>query len=872
MKIQEIKKKFVDYFENNDHKVYPSSSCIPYNDPTLLFVNAGMNQFKEYFLGEKNSPHKKITTAQKCVRVGGKHNDLDNVGHTSRHLTFFEMLGNFSFGDYFKQEAIKMAFDVSCNVFEIEEKQIFVSVYKEDLESYELWKPYLPENQICFMGKEDNYWSMGDTGPCGPCSELYFDKGIEFGNYRSPADDPDGNRFIEFWNLVFMEFNKNKDGSTSKLPSPCIDTGLGLERTSALISKKDSVFETNIFQTIIDKISSLSPVPYIENKPAFHVIADHLRSLSFAIADGATPSNVERGYVLRKILRRAVRYGRQINIHKPFLAKLFPALLDEMGKDYPELQKNSSRIQELLNIEEENFQKTLSRGGNILNTIIDKAKSTNQKEISGEDAFTLKDTFGFPIEEICLLAKDNSLAVNLESFSILEKQAKELSKKAHKSHDQEYSDQIFPEFTKKHGNSEFLGYEVLNTEATISGIFRNGEFVNSLSKGEKGAIILDKTPFYAEMGGQRGDLGTLCHKKATFTVENCTTPYPGVSLHIGSLKEGVLIVGEPINASVEKNIRVHTEKNHTATHMLHYALEETLGEHIKQAGSYVSEDGLRLDFNHHKKIDDNEIREIENIINQAILSSYDITIQEMSYEDVRKRSDIKQLFGEKYSDTVRMVSIGDLSKELCGGTHIKNTSEIGLFRITKELSVAGGVRRIEAVTANKALEYMYEKDNLLKKLCAAINSPEAKSLEFLNKLLAEHKEMKTSNKKLQKQHLSSIIDHLLNEKQTTNNFHYIIKEVTIEKNEFSTLATELSSRIKDGIIILANNDQDSAQILIQKSKSAVAIPSAKDLLNEILPIIDGKGGGSELRAQGSTKNTKNLTKALSHASSILVGR
>lgn len=868
MKTQEIKKKFLEAFERKGHIILPSGKTIPYNDPTLLFVNAGMNQFKEYFLGEQKAPHSKIATAQKCIRVGGKHNDLDNVGHTSRHLTFFEMLGNFSFGDYFKKEAIEMAFEVTCNVLGVDPKSLFVSVYKKDLEAFELWKSFLPEEQICFMGKEDNYWSMGDTGPNGPCSELYFDRGKRFGDYKSPAEDPDGHRFIEFWNLVFMENNSSADGSITKLPSPCIDTGLGLERMAALISGKENVFETNIFEAIIHKLTSISRVPYIKNKPAYHVVADHLRSLSFAIADGAIPSNVERGYVLRKILRRAVRYGRQLSINKPFLAELFPTLLSEMGTDYPELAESSDRIIELLTIEEESFQKTLSRGGNILNTIIEKSKESDHKEISGKDAFTLKDTFGFPIEEICLLAKDHHLEVNLDTYSILEKEAKEKSKKAHKTHAQEVQSDIWKEFVEKHGESTFIR-DKLEAKGTIIGILHNGQLVNSLKEGERGSIILNDSPFYAEMGGQKGDLGSLTHHKATFHVETCTSPYSGVSLHTGTVNSGTLIVGEPVHAQVEKHPRLHIEKNHTATHMLHFALEKVLGGHISQAGSYVCEESLRLDFNHHKKLSDTEIREVETIINDAILAGYDVEIKEMSYADVRERKDIKQLFGEKYSDTVRMVSVGDFSKELCGGTHIKNTKEIGLFRITKESSVSAGVRRIEAVTSKAALAFIYEKETLLKNICSVIGAPEPKALEALEKLTAEHKEIKSSYKKLRKEQIATMTEHLLNEKQKIGNLFYIAKEVTMDKGEFTSFASELIGRLKDGLIILANKDGNSCQVLIQKTKSATAIPSAKALLDEMLPLIDGRGGGSDICARGSSNSTSGLTKAFAHISSIL---
>jgi alanyl-tRNA synthetase len=861
MKTKDIKKKFLKFFENNGHTIAKSSSTIPFNDPTLLFVNAGMNQFKDYFLGEKIAPNKKVVSAQKCIRVGGKHNDLDNVGHTSRHLTFFEMLGNFSFGDYFKKEAIKMAFDLTTNSLGVDIKKVFVSVYEKDLEAFELWKSFVPEKQIVFMGEKDNFWSMGETGPCGPCSELYFDRGKEFGDFTSPAEDKDGKRFIEFWNLVFMQFNKDLGGKVSSLPSPSIDTGLGLERMAALLSSKESVFETDIFVAIIDKISLLSSTPYKENKAAFHVIADHLRALSFAIADGAIPSNVERGYVLRKILRRAVRYGRQININAPFLAKLVPTLIDQMGEDYHELSSGKSRIEELLTLEEESFYKTLSRGGNILNSIIEKSKQTALKEISGNDAFILKDTFGFPLEEICLLAKDHHLEVNLESFSILEEAAKQKSKQAHKSYVQEVDKGVFTTFVEKHGANEFLR-DTLKAKATICGIYHNGEFVNSLKQGEHGSIILNKTPFYAEMGGQRGDLGTIYHHGAEFTVEDCKSPFSGVFLHIGKLEKGELIVGEPIDASIQTNVRIHTEKNHTATHMLHFALEKVLGAHIKQAGSYVSENSLRLDFTHHKKVTREEIIQIEKIINDEIMIGHDVTIKEMKYKDIAGNSDVKQLFGEKYGESVRIVSIGDFSKELCGGTHIKNTKEIGLFRITKEMSVSSGVRRIEAVTSKEALNFINEKENLLHAFCEKIDAPDTKAFEAFTKILEEHKQMKILLKKFQKEKLSLLTHEILKEKVAKEDSSMIIKKVSLPMEEFQILATDIMNLLPNGMVILANSFENQGFLLIQKSKNAKSLPGAKFLLDQILTNLQGSGGGSDIRAQGSFKNLENIEQTL----------
>ena len=608
---QEIRRNFLKYFKDNGHTVVPSSSVVPHDDPTLLFTNAGMNQFKDAFLGKSQRDYARATSAQKCIRVGGKHNDLDNVGHTARHLTFFEMLGNFSFGDYFKEQAIQFAWEVSTKIFGFYPEKIWVSVFREDDEAFSYWKKIVPEKRIVRLDEKDNFWEMGETGPCGPCSELYYDKGEKYGPAPSMKEDTEGERYMEFWNLVFMQFNRDSSGKCETLPKQSIDTGAGLERIVSLKMGVDSVFATDIFQSLIAQIENISQKKYDAADPilapAFHVIADHIRSLAFAIADGAQPSNVERGYILRKLLRRAVRYGRMLGMQDPFLAQILPRLNELMGEDYPILPLSESRIAEILTLEEEAFLRTLKRGGNILSQIIEKAKHHPQKQITGEEAFKLKDTYGLPLEEILLIAKDTGLQVNLDSYQLLEERAKELSRSAHVSHSQEVEESLFKEHVQKWGACEFLGYDHTTLEATIVGLIVEGKWVDHIEEGQDGIVLLNRSPFYAEKGGQVGDIGTITHERASFKVLDCQSPYPGVIAHSGRLEKGTLILKEKVQSSVDAKRRDSIAKNHTATHLLHWALQKTLGEHIRQAGSLVQAGRLRFDFNHHKGVTPEEI-------------------------------------------------------------------------------------------------------------------------------------------------------------------------------------------------------------------------------------------------------------------------
>ncbi len=871
MKTRELRAKFLQFFRENGHTIVPSSPVIPHKDPTLLFVNAGMNQFKEVFLGETFLDYTRAASSQKCVRVGGKHNDLDNVGHTTRHLTLFEMLGNFSFGDYFKKEAIDFAWKFTTQVIKLPVEKLWVSVYVDDDEAFELWKSHIKEERISRIPGKSNFWEMGDTGPCGPCTELFYDKGEKYGKARNPLEDCDeGERFFEFWNLVFMQFNRDSTGKTHPLPKPCVDTGMGLERMASLLQGVETVFQTDVLARLIRETERLSGKKYASNQSAFHVIADHIRSLSFCIADGAQPSNVDRGYVLRKLLRRAVRYARKLDFQEPFLAKLLPPLIEEMGEEYPELSAAKQKIEEILTLEEENFLRTLKRGGNILGTIMEKAEKLERKEISGEDAFKLKDTYGFPLEEIILLAKDNHLTVNLEAYQILEEQARELSKKAHKDQSQVAKESIFAEFSQKHPPSVFLGYEHLQLNGSIIGILKDGEFQEKLSAGEEGALILDQTSFYAEKGGQIGDQGKISHHSAHFTVTDCQNPYPGVIIHQGKVDTGVFIMGEPVHTAINEERRKKIRQAHTANHLLNWALGQVLGAGIKQAGSYVGPETLRLDFSHHKAVTREELRQIEELITTAIYENHPVHTYETPYEQVKKRGDIKQFFGDKYGDVVRVVNIDEFSKELCGGTHVDQLSEIGQFHIVKESSVAAGVRRIEAVTGKLAQSLTFEREDLLLDTCESLETSPLKLRERTTSLLEELKELKSQIRTMRKLHVKSILDDLMTKVEKVGHNSCICATVELTRDEFSPLASDAFHRMGSGVLILGMKAEDRVHLFVKVSPDLVEKGiHANKIIQAISPEIDGSGGGKSDMAQAGGKNADGLEKAYEKAKHLL---
>jgi len=861
MSTNDLRKKFIQFFKEREHMHLPSSPVVPENDPSLLFINAGMNQFKDIFLGKRAPNCKRAVTAQKCIRVGGKHNDLDNVGHTARHMTFFEMLGNFSFGDYFKKEAIKLAFDVTTEVFELPLNKLWVSVFDTDDEAFEIWSELIDPKRIVRMGEKENFWSMGATGPCGPCSELLFDRGPAYGDAPSPLAPGGEDRYPEFWNLVFMESNRAKDGSLTPLPFKNIDTGAGLERIIAFKEGLSTVFETDVLRSLIGEIERISKVKYDpkngHDAPAFHVIADHLRALCFAIADGAVPSNTERGFVLRKILRRAMRYAKRLHLNDPFMANLVPKLCDLMGEAYPELIHSKERTLEILTLEEEGFLKTLKRGGNILSQVIDKAEKTQGRQISGEDAFKLKDTYGFPLEEILLLAKDNDLRVNLDAYEILEKKAKERSRGV-KAESQEA---IAP--TLLEGlNSEFVGYDHLTVDTTVLALIVGDTLVDTMEEGQKGMIVLSQSPFYAEMGGQVGDIGDITHKKAHFNVTDTKSPVPGVIVHHGLLKKGTLLKGEPVTASVDGANRKGVANHHSATHLLHWALERVLGPHAAQRGSYVGAHELRFDLSHHKALTDDEIRTVEELINQKVRENLPITTTEKRREEAEKDPKIKQIFGEKYGETVRVVNIGDVSFELCGGTHTDRTGSLGYFRILEESSVGAGMRRLKGACGALSEKRAYDKEDLLAAIGEKMGVSVEKILPRLTMILEEGKELKSALKELRKAHIESLSCELIAQTDRSVATPVITAKVDVASDELAPLGNTLMDNLGSGIILLALAKEGRCQLLLKVSPDQVEKGHhANQLIRKVGPLIGGGGGGKKDAAQAGGKNPAGIEAA-----------
>jgi alanyl-tRNA synthetase len=856
-----IRRKYLDYFKSNGHIIVPSSPVVPHDDPTLLFANAGMNQFKDVFLGRSKRPYTRAATTQKCIRV----KDIDNVGHTSRHCTFFEMLGNFSFGDYFKKEAIAFAWEVSTHIFNFDPDRIWASVYKDDNEAFALWEPYIPPQRIVRLGEKDNFWAMGDTGPCGPCSELLYDRGEKYGSGKTPYEDVSGERFLEFWNLVFMQFNRDASGQLNPLPKKSIDTGAGLERILSLGMHVDNVFLTDILRALVAQIETLSGITYNEQDrhqaPAFHVVADHIRSLSFAIADGAQPSNSDRGYVLRKILRRAVRYGRMLGLEKPFLAGVLPRLVEVMGDDFPELRRSQTRIAEILTLEEENFIRTLQRGGELLGQTI--AHSRASKQISGDDAFKLKDTYGFPLEEILLIAKDEDLAVDLARFEKLDQEARERSRKNRKTAAQQFDQNFFSDFTRTHQPCRFEGYDHSSIEARVAGILIGSRFAEQIAADEEGIILLDRTPFYAEMGGQVGDSGQIVHKDGSrFIVDDCISPFPGVVAHIGRITSGILRKGDCVEASIDTARRKNIQNNHTAAHLLHWALEQVLGTHVQQAGSLVDEQHLRFDFTHHKAMSIDELRQTSYLVNEKIRTDMPIRAFEMNYSQAQSHPEIKQYFGEKYGETVRVVDI-EFSKELCGGTHTSSAGTIGLFKIFKEGSIAAGVRRIEACTGRMAEEYIQREEDLLQQMASALKTPISSVHEKLQMLIDENKYLTQEVRQMRAAQLKQTAASLVTaHAEKIKTAVLIARIVTAPIEDVPLLAQEIMNQLCSGIVAIGAVSGEKCCLLIQVSEDLSSRFNAQELIKEAAVFIQGGGGGKASLAQAGGKNPSGLPKAL----------
>jgi alanyl-tRNA synthetase len=861
MKSSEIRPAFLEYFKSKDHKIFSSSPLIPWNDPSLLFVNAGMVQFKTIFQGLEKSPYKRAVSCQKCLRAGGKHSDLENVGHTTRHHTFFEMLGNFSFGDYFKKDAILFAWEFLTNLFHLPAEKLYVSIYEEDDETAKLWSELigLPDERIVRLGAKDNFWQMGDTGPCGPCSEIIIDQGEDFGCGKPDCRvGCECDRYLELWNLVFMQYNRDDSGDLTPLPKPSIDTGMGIERISAVLQGKTSNFDSDLFEPIIKDISSLSGVRYGLSKEidiSFKVIADHIRATVFILSEGLSPSNEGRGYVLRRIIRRASRHARLLNVHEPCLYKLTDSVIDIMGDIYPEIKKESERTQKLLRIEEEGFIRTIESGLNILDDIISIVKKEGTRIIPGEEIFKLYDTYGFPIDFARDIAMDSELGIDEEGFQ----KEMELQRQRSKGTLEITLPPIKIE-SSGYAHSEFVGYDTLKTESVIVDIFKKGVSVNELSEGDEGELLLDKTPFYAESGGQVGDTGSIDSKTAHIKVTNTTKPYPNAHLHHIKIEKGEITKGGKVTCSVDEDRRRAIMRNHTSTHLLHKALRTVLGDHIKQSGSVVDQERLRFDFTHFAAMQKEEIKRVEDIVNEKILEDLRVRTDTMSVDEATKSGAVA-LFDEKYGETVRVISVGDFSKELCGGTHCKATGEIGLFVILSEGSVASGIRRIEALTGKSAFDYLRQKHDELDALKGLLKSE--KPLEKVEKLLNDIKALEKEIQKLKTGSTGDMISDAMKTATELNGIKIVkLRLDGLNTNELRLLADNMRDRLKSGIIVVSSVIDSQAAIVCMVTKDLKDRYNAGEIVKSISSIAGGKGGGNPEMAQGGTKDIERLDNAL----------
>lgn len=838
MKSSEIRQAFFDYFSQHQHQWVASSSLIPNNDPTLLFTNAGMVQFKDVFLGLEPRNYQRAVTAQRCVRAGGKHNDLDNVGYTARHHTFFEMLGNFSFGDYFKREAIQFAWTFLTEVLQLPQERLWVTVFKDDQETADIWLKEMGVSAERFSrcGEKDNFWSMGDTGPCGPCTEIFYDHGSEIAGGPPGSPDEDGDRYIEIWNLVFMQFNRDKSGQLHPLPKPSVDTGMGLERLAAVVQGVHSNYEIDSFQYLIKAIAQMGQAIDLDNA-SLKVIADHIRSCSFLISDGVAPSNEGRGYVLRRIIRRAVRHGNKLGLPMPFFSKLVEPLSQVMGDAYPELNDNKAMIEKILLQEENQFAKTLEQGLRLLQEHI---QSLTDTIIPGQVAFKLYDTYGFPIDLTADIAREQQLQVDMDGFNQFMQQQREQSQAA-----SQFSVDYHAQAQLAH-QTEFHGYEQEAMSGVIVALLQDGKEVSQLTSGTKGSVVLNHTPFYAESGGQVGDKGLLTGDGFSFKVDD-TQKVGQAIVHHGTVVNGTLALNQSLTAEIDTARRDAIRLNHTATHLLHAALKAVVGSHVQQKGSLVDAERARFDFSHFEGLTPQQIEDIERLVNDQIRANSEVVTDVMDIE-AAKKSGAVALFGEKYADSVRVLSMGSFSKELCGGTHAARTGDIGLFKICAEYGIASGVRRIELVTGAYALAWIREQQNTLDQLAAQLKTTVPHVSEKLAQFMQEHKKLEKEQQKLQQAKAKQSGTDLLSEFEVINGMNVLVKQVNgMDNQTMRTTLDQLKSKLDSAVIVLFTVDQEKMNVIAGVSKNIIGkAPSAATLVKHLC----GKGGGRDDMAQG----------------------
>ncbi|KDN10020.1 alanine--tRNA ligase [Gilliamella sp. Imp1-1] len=859
----EIRQNFLDFFRGKGHEVVASSSLVPHNDPTLLFTNAGMNQFKDLFLGVDKRSYTRATTSQRCVRAGGKHNDLDNVGYTARHHTFFEMLGNFSFGDYFKHDAIHFAWELltSKEWFNLPKEKLTVTVYETDDEAYAIWEKEIgiPKERIIRIGDNkgapyasDNFWQMGDTGPCGPCTEIFYDHGDHIWGGPPGSAEEDGDRFIEIWNIVFMQFNRHPDGTMEPLPKPSVDTGMGLERIAAVLQHVNSNYEIDLFKKLINDAANVIQTKDLENK-SLRVIADHIRSCAFLISDGVLPSNEGRGYVLRRIIRRAVRHGHMLGAKDIFFYKLVKPLIGVMGSAAVELEKNRKLVENALKIEEEQFLKTLERGLSLLDQELTKITG---KVLPGDIAFKLYDTYGFPLDLTADVCREKNITIDEDGFNqCMEEQRKRARESS--SFNVDYSNVI-----KLDDKTEFLGYQATESSGKVIAIFKNGQKVENIHAGDEAIVVLDKTPFYGESGGQIGDKGLLTAANLEFNVFD-SQKYGQSIGHLGQIIKGSLKVGDNVTAAIDVELRERIRRNHSATHLLQAALQRILGNHVHQKGSLVNDSYLRFDFSHNQAITPEQIIEIENLVNQQIRRNLPVDIELMPIDKAKDKGAMA-LFGEKYEDIVRVLTMGDFSIELCGGTHVDRTGDIGLFKIISESSIASGVRRIEATSGQNAMDLIHNESNLLTQIGQLAKSDKSVVLARIEQLIDQTKQLERTIEQLKAQKASQESAQLLNQCEKINDKHLLIAKLdNVEAKLLRTMIDDLKNQLKTGVIILAAVNDDKINLAAGVTNDLVNIVKAGDLVSQLALKVGGKGGGRPDFAQAGGMDLSALPEALS---------
>ena len=858
----EIRQAFLDFFHSKGHQVVASSSLVPHNGPTLLFTNAGMNQFKDVFLGLDKRHYSRATTAQRCVRAGGKHNDLENVGYTARHHTFFEMLGNFSFGDYFKQDAIKYAWELLTgeNWFALPKDKLWVTVYETDDEAFDIWanEVGVPRERIIRIGDNkgaafasDNFWQMGDTGPCGPCTEIFFDHGDHIWGGPPGSPEEDGDRYIEIWNIVFMQFNRQADGTMEPLPKPSVDTGMGLERIAAVLQHVNSNYDIDLFRTLIENVARVTGATDLTNK-SLRVIADHIRSCAFLIADGVIPSNENRGYVLRRIIRRAVRHGNMLGAKETFFWKLVAPLIDVMGAAGEELKQQQAQVEHVLKTEEEQFARTLERGLALLDEELSKLKGDT---LDGETAFRLYDTYGFPVDLTADVCRERNIKVDEAGFEAAMEEQRRRARES-SGFGADYNAMI-----RVDGASEFKGYDHLELNAKVTALFIDGKAVDAVTAGQEAVVILDQTPFYAESGGQVGDKGELKGAGFSFAV-NDTQKYGQAIGHIGKLSHGTLKVGDALEADVDRARRQRIRLNHSATHLMHAALRQVLGTHVAQKGSLVNDKALRFDFSHFEAMKPEEIRAVEDLVNAQIRRNLPVETNIMDI-DAARESGAMALFGEKYDDRVRVLSMGDFSTELCGGTHASRTGDIGLFRITSESGTAAGVRRIEAVTGEGAIAYLHAQSDLLGDIAQLLKGDSHNLGDKVRAALERTRVLEKELQQLKEQAAAQESANLSSKAEEINGVKLLVSELAgVEPKMLRTMVDDLKNQLGSTVVVLATVADGKVSLIAGVSKDVTDRVKAGELVGMVAQQVGGKGGGRPDMAQAGGTDASALPAAL----------